>query len=175
MHVRRPAAVLRRRTDARKVLSARNALANSKTAESVLCQMTVEREEFLSLSDLVPQNHQRSVVQRSRVIRKDVDNAVQRRAKRRAGLHKQIYPEMNCAALVRGIAARAEQRRSVNQPRLVIPSNPGHRASAFYLMKYFLRDRRRYRSARIGAEKRAAHAQVKHHARRNPQIAFQYR
>src|SRR5260370_27127113 len=134
--------------------------------------MAKDREEFLSLSDLVPQNHQRSVVQRSRVIRKDVDNAVQRRAKRRAGLHKQIYPEMNCAALVCGIAARAEQRRSVNQPRLVIPSNPGHRASAFYLMKYFLRDGWRYRSARIGAEERAAGPQAKHHPRRSLQIPF---
>src|SRR6266478_5937253 len=124
--------------------------------------MTVEREEFLSLASLVPQNHQRSVVQRSRVIRKDVDNAVQRRAKRRAGLHKQIYPEMNRPALVGRIDAGAEQPRSVNQPRLVISSNPGHRASAFYLMKYFLCDRWRYRGARIGAEKRAAHAQVKH-------------
>ena len=175
MDVRRPAAVLRGSTDARKLFSPRNALGNSKTAESVLCQMTVEREEFLSLASLVPQNHQRSVVQRSRVIRKDVDHAVQRRAKRRAGLHKQIYPEMNCPPLVRRIAARAEQPRSVNQPRLVIPSNPGRRVGAFYLMKYFLRDRWRYRSTRIGAEKRAADAQVKHHGRRSPRIAFQYR
>src|SRR6266487_4734588 len=136
--------------------------------------MTVEREEFLSLPRRVAQNHQRSVVQRSRVIRKDVDHAVQRRPKRRAGFHEQIYPKMNCAALVRGIAAGAEQRRSVNQPRLVISSNPGHRASAFYLMKYFLRDPWRYRSIRIGAKKRAADAQVKHHGWRSPQIALQY-
>ncbi len=72
---------------------------------------------------------------------------------------------MNCAPFVRGIAARAEQRRSVKQSRLIVPPGTNGRASALHCMKYFFRERGSFRGSGVGAKKRAANTQVKNEAR----------
>ena len=56
--------------------------------ERILGEMPVEREEFLAVVRFMPQDDQRSVVQRSGIIRDDVDHAIQRRAERSARLNK---------------------------------------------------------------------------------------
>src|SRR5260370_18253810 len=137
--------------------------------------MPVEREELLALAGFVPQNHERSVVQWSGIIRDDVDRAIQRGSNRSAWLHKKIHTQVNCAPFVRGIAARSEQWRSVNEARFIVAANPDGRAGALHLLKYFLRGGSTFRGAGIGAKKRAADAQIKNEARCRSQIDVQNR
>src|ERR1700687_3391442 len=127
--------------------------------------MPVEREEFLATAGFMPQDDQRSVVLWSGIIRDDVDHAIQRRAKRSARLNTQVHAEVTCAPFVRGLAARAKQGRSVKQSRLIVTPGTNGRASALHCMKYFFRERGRFRVAGVGAKKRAANTQIKNEAR----------
>src|SRR6266550_4343638 len=133
--------------------------------------MPVEREEFLAAAGFMPQDDQRSVVLRSGIVRDDVDNAIQRRAERSARLNKKVHAEVNCAPFVRGIAARAEQRRSVKQSRLIVTPDTNRRARALHCVKYLFGECGSFRSTGIGAKKRAASAQIKNEApRRSSQL-----
>src|SRR5260370_37596403 len=102
--------------------------------------MPVEREEFLAIAGFMPQNHDRSVIQRSGIIRDDVDHAIHRRAERRAWLNKKVHAEVHCAPFVRRIAARAETWRSVKQSWFIVPANTNGRACGLHCAKYFFRD-----------------------------------
>src|SRR5260370_26232865 len=101
--------------------------------------MPVEREEFLAIAGFMPQDHERSVIQRSGIIRDDVDDAIQRRAERRAWLNKKVHAEVHCAPFVGGIAASAETWRSVKHSWFFVPANTNGCASALLGLKYFLR------------------------------------
>src|SRR6202171_2328003 len=135
--------------------------------------MPVEREEFLAIAGFMPQDDQRSVVQRSGIIRDDVDHAIQGRVEWIARLNKKVHAEVNCAPFVRGIAARAEQGRSVNQSRLIVTADTNGRASALHCMKYFFREHGSFRGAGVGAKKRAANTQVKNEARGRSEVTRQ--
>src|SRR5215472_18700838 len=103
MRVWRPAPVFLGRPHARKSLSSRNSLANFQFIERLRGQMSVEREKLLAVAGFVPQDHQRPVILRRSVIRKNVNYSVERRAQRRARLNKKIHTQMNRSALLYGI------------------------------------------------------------------------
>src|SRR5204862_8344904 len=98
--------------------------------------MPVEREEFLAAAGFMPQDDQRSVVLRSGIVRDDVDNAIQRRAERSARLNKEVHAVVSCAPFVRGIATLAEQRRSVEQSRLIVTPYINRRARVLHYVNY---------------------------------------
>src|ERR1700730_6480236 len=123
----------------------------------------------------MPQDDQRSVVQWSGIIRDDVDHAIQRRAEPSTWLNKKIHAEVNCAPFIRGIAARAEQWRSVKQSRFIVTAHTNGRASALHCVKYFFRERGSFRRTGIGAKKRTAGTQIKNNALGRPHINIQNR
>src|SRR5260370_2155541 len=170
MNVWRPPPIFLCRPDACEWSGPTNTLAHFQANERVFGEMPVEREEFLAIAGFMPQNHDRSVIQRSGIIRDDVDDAVQRRAERRAWLNKKVHAEVNSAPFVRGIASRAEQWRRVKQSRFIVTDHSNGCASAFHGLKYFFRECGSFRRAGICSKKRTAHAQVKNEARNRSHI-----
>src|SRR5258708_40222494 len=85
-----------------------DALSNLEVAKRLFGKMPVEREEFLANVGFMPQNHHRSVVQGSGIIRHDVHHSIQRRANRSAWLSKKVHAKVHRAPFVSGIAGRAE-------------------------------------------------------------------
>ena len=175
MEMWRPAAVFLCQTDASELLAACDALSNLQVTERLYGEMPVESEEFLAAIGFMPQNDHRSVVQWSGIIRHGVDDAIQRRADRSTRLNKKVHAKVHRAPFVSGIAARAEQRRSVKQARFIVTADTNARACAFHGAKYFLCELGRFRCARVGAQKSTANAQIKNDARCCPQISFQHR
>src|SRR5260370_40608200 len=95
----RPAAVFIGRADARKLLRASHLLSCTYVADRVFGEMAVEREEFFTVASFVLKNDERPIIHRSRVIRYDVNDAVERRSQRCSRLHEQVDPRMNGAPL----------------------------------------------------------------------------
>jgi len=91
--------------------------------------MSVEREEFFTVASFVLKNHERPVVQRSRIIRRDVNDTVERRSQRRPRLDEKVDSKMDGAPLGCGIAACAEERRGVERSRLIVTSHAEGRPS----------------------------------------------
>src|SRR5712664_380803 len=111
--------------------------------------MPVECEEFLAAAGFMPQNHDRPVVQRSRIVRYDVDHAIQRRTERSARLDKKVHAKMNRPPLIRWIAAIAEQWRSVKQSWFIVTADTNGRADTLQFVKYFFRECGSFRCARL--------------------------
>src|SRR5258708_14774764 len=173
MNVWRPPPIFLCRTDACEWLGPTNTLAHFQANERIFGEMPVEREKFLAIAGFMPQDHERSVIQRSGIIRDDVDHAIHRRAERRAWLNKKVHAEVNCAPLLRRFAARAEQWRRVKQPRLIVTAHTNGCASAFHALKYFFRYCCSFRRAGICSKERTAHAQLKNEARNRSHINIQ--
>src|SRR5260370_35471329 len=100
MNVWRPPPIFLCRTDACEWLGPTNTLAHFQANERGFGEMPVEREEFLAIAGFMPQDHERSVIQRSGIIRDDVDGAIQRPAERRAWRHINVQAEEHCGQCV---------------------------------------------------------------------------
>ena len=77
MNVWHPPAVFIRHAHSRKFFSTPNALPWFQRSNSFLRQMAVQREESLTVTRVVLQNDERSVVLRRRIVGHDVDHAIQ--------------------------------------------------------------------------------------------------
>src|SRR5882757_9984041 len=64
--------------------------------------MPVQREKLFAAAGFMPQNHDRTIVQGSRIIRHNVDHALQRRPDASPRLDKKIHPKMNGARFILG-------------------------------------------------------------------------
>src|SRR6266849_1779381 len=137
--------------------------------------MPVEREELLAATGLMPQNHDRSVVLRSRIIRDDLHHGIQRRPHRRAWLYREVYAQVNSAPFVRGISARTEQWRNVKQAWFIVTAHTNGRASSLQHVKYFFGENGNFRGVGVGAKKRTTNTKVKNVARGSSQINIQDR
>src|SRR5580692_7062037 len=124
MEMRRPTAILLHRPNARNPFTPRNGLAHTQLRQRLLGEVPVEREKFLALSRTVPENHHRAIIFLGRVVRQGVDNAFQGSVNGAARRNEKIDAQMNGAAFVGGTAPRAEKRRVVKQPRLVVSPEP---------------------------------------------------
>ena len=175
MQMRRPATVFRHRSDAADALTLRDRLANLQLAQRFARQMPVQREKFFASSGTVAQNHNRPVIKRLRIIRERVNDSVQRRIHRTPRRNKQIDSEMNRAAFIRRIFRRAEKRRSVEQPRLVVSPDPDTQFRLAQLADDRLIQPFTLTRCGISAEKRAAHAKIENDWRRHPQINIKQR
>ena len=91
-------------------MTSSDALAHLEAVENVFGEMPVKCEEFLAVDGFMPQNDQRSVVQRRGIVRHDMDHAIQRRMQNRALFRKKIDSQMDCAPLVCGIAGGPKER-----------------------------------------------------------------
>src|SRR5712672_569981 len=98
--------------------------------------MPVEREEFVSLARLMPQYHERAVVQRSGIVSEDVNDAIQRRIQGNAGLAKKIDSHVYSSPPIRGVSAPPKQERRVKQPRFIVAPHTHLSACAFHCAKY---------------------------------------
>src|SRR5712664_2679490 len=137
--------------------------------------MPVECEEFLAAAGFMPQNHDRPVVQRSRIVRDDVDHAIQRRTDRSARLDKKVHAKVNRAPFIRRIAARTEQWRSVKQSWFIVTADTNGGAGTLHCVKYFFRKCGSFRCARVSTKKRTAGTQIKNEARGPSHISIQNR
>src|SRR5258708_18334493 len=108
MEVRRPAAVFLCRADTGELLPACDVLANLEAVKHFFGKMPVEREEFVATVGFMPSGDHWAVVQRSGIIRHDVDHTIQRRADRSSWLDKKVHAKVYRAPFVSRIAARAE-------------------------------------------------------------------
>src|SRR5260370_26440690 len=82
MNVWRPPPIFLCRTDACEWLGPTNTLAHFQANERVFGEMPVEREEFLAIAGFMPQDHERSVIQRHGTIHLEVTALIYRRAER---------------------------------------------------------------------------------------------
>src|SRR6267142_3662852 len=133
MNVRCPSSILIGGADARKLLSASHMMAGTQAADRVFGEMPVEREEFFAVASFVLKNSERPIVHGGRVIRHDVNDAVERRSHRRSLLHEQVDPKMNGPPLSCGIAACAEERRCIERSSLVVTSHAEVSPGLLYL------------------------------------------
>src|SRR5260370_37194811 len=92
-----PAAVFLWRGAAGELLAACDALSNLEVAKRLFGKMPVEREEFLANVGFMPQNHHRSVVQGSGIIRHDAHHSIQRRPNRSAWLNQKAHAKVHRA------------------------------------------------------------------------------
>jgi hypothetical protein len=95
MQVRHPTAVFLYRSHFREFLSPRNVLTCSQPAQSLPRKMPVQSEKLLSAGwtiEAVPQNYDRTVIERRVVVRHGVHNAVERSAHRAPIRDQQIDP-----------------------------------------------------------------------------------
>src|SRR6267143_1929082 len=148
-------------------------LAHFYSNERIFGEMPVEREEFLAAAGFVPQNHNRSVVQRCGIVCHDVNHAIQRRAERSARPHEKVHAEMDRSPFVRGITARPKQRRSVKQPCFIVTADTYGNVRTLHGVKYFFRECVSFRDAWVGSEKCTANTQIKNKARGRSQIIIQ--
>src|SRR5579859_3006462 len=136
MEMRRPAAVFRRRSDFREFLPAGDLLTDAKLCQSLRGEMPVKSEELRCLATVVRervlQNHDRTVVERRGIVRHGMHNALEWSANRAARSDLKIDSQMNGAAFVSGIFARAKQRRGIDRPRFVVASDADGSAGAFH-------------------------------------------
>ncbi len=121
VHVRPPAAVLLRRADFSKTFALRNVLADPKPRQRCAAQMTVQRIERRA-SRVVPENHNRPVIERMIRVLKAVDHAVRKRMHASAGCSREIHAEVNTARLVERIRAR-KRRGYIQRSRLTVASD----------------------------------------------------
>ncbi len=105
MYVWHPAAVFIRRAYLGKFFSAPDALARFQINHRIRGKMPVQREKFFSVARCLPQNHDRSVILRSGIIRNNVNHAIQRRPYRSSRLNKKVQAQVNRAPFFRGISA----------------------------------------------------------------------
>ena len=122
VHVGRPVAVRGRRPHPADLLAGVHALAHGEAREGVLAQVTVEREEDPARVGLVPEDDERPVVLRRRVVREGVDDPGQGRADGRAGSHEQIDRRDGWCASPR---SRRRPRRRGARRRAAAPRRSG--------------------------------------------------
>src|SRR5712672_1952966 len=139
MHMRRPPAIFRRRSNVREYLAARDLLSNAEPGKGCHAEMPIKSKKLLCPAGVVwkcmPQNHNRPIIERRSVVRKRMNHAVQRSANSATRHDLQIDSQMNSAPLVCRSFARAKQRRSVEQSRFVISPDAHASACTFHLRK----------------------------------------
>ncbi len=91
MKMRRPTAVFRGCSHAGKFLTVPDVLTGFESVERLRGQMSVEREKFRAVVRFMPQNHHRAVIQRSGIVRQNVNHSVKRRPQRRARRKEKIH------------------------------------------------------------------------------------
>lgn len=151
--------------------------------------MPVQREELLPVPRSVFEDHQRTVVERRRVVGERVNDSLDRRVDRRSRLDKQVEAQVDRAVLFKRAVA-AEYRRRINGPRLIVSSHAyGGTAAgaapdancALGAVPFPFRggygmggceqttedrpgQRSRLQCVRVSAEKSASHTQIEHDA-----------
>ena len=98
--------------------------------------------------------------------------AVERRANRRSGLHKKIHSQMNRPPFLHQRRFCPEQRRGIEQPCLVVSPNSNRSVRRFHLLEQPARKCMDLPIRRIGAEQRAANAEIENMHRGRSQIRF---
>src|ERR1700682_1929209 len=117
-----PAAVFFGCADAREFFSASDPLPYFQVREGFCVEVARQSKECASVTSVVLQNYQRTVIERCGVVRQRVNYTVERRMDRSARLSEQIHPQMNGSTLFQRTCIRAEQRRGVQQTRFVVAS-----------------------------------------------------
>src|SRR6266404_3867977 len=112
--MRRPPAIFRCRSNLREFRAASDLLSDTKPCQAFHTEVPVKSEELVSVvsafSKLMPQNHDRPIIERRLVVRKRTNHALQWRANCATRRDLQIDSQMNGAPLVSRFFARAKQR-----------------------------------------------------------------
>ncbi len=86
--------------------------------------MPVQREELHARLRLVSEDDDGTVVERGAVISEGVYGAAKRGVDRRAGIRKEVEPQMNRAPFGQRGVGSGEERRAVEEPWFIIASDP---------------------------------------------------
>lgn len=97
VQVRRPVAILRRRSNRRNLLAGCHILSGLQALENFRTKMTKQGEKVFARPDIVPQHDQWPIIQLSSIIGEQFDAAIERREHRRPGAAKNVDAQMNGA------------------------------------------------------------------------------
>ena len=173
--MRRPSAVVLRAAERRDPLAALDALADRELRERRRIEVAVQRVERVAVVGRVAQDDHAAVVEPAGVLVGRVDLAGERRVDRRAGLGEQIEAEVDRAVLVERAVARGEQRRGVQQARLVVAADRDPHAGRAHRVEHPPGERGLGVALLVAADNRAGDAEIEHERRLDPEVDAEHR
>src|SRR5207245_6959841 len=120
MDVRRPVAIFLRRADAANALAARDALARTERRERISRQVTVKGEKLCAIAGRVPKDNERAIIHGRGIVRKGVNDAVERGVSRTARFDKKIDAQVDGARLIGRISPSAKERSRMQEPLIAV-------------------------------------------------------
>ena len=178
VQVRRPSAVYLGSPQRRHTSAPRDRLADRQSNERVPAQMPIEREELDPRLRRVPQDDDRPIVQRATIVRESVDDAIERRVDRRAGVRKEVDAQMDRApfdpiAVVPD--SSGERGRAVEQSRFVVAADTERDVRCLHGRGDAPGESRFLVHAWVPADHRRADTEVEHETGFRPQIDVEHR
>ena len=108
-------------------------LADAEPNERVPRQVAIQGEKLCAIAGRVPKDNERAIIHGRGIVRKGVNDAVERGVNRTARFDKKIHAQVDGASFVGGIRAGAKERRRIQTSRFAVAPHADGNARAFHL------------------------------------------